>query len=250
MKEELDKIWASEYFNQGQRCFWLYNYNFFRIIDSVQFEWLNSSILHYPERAFAIADLTNGDRECQAILYFKGSDIYIQSKLNVVEPVALKKIAGSLDELFGIQDYASVLIKEDDHTFRGWSEQVYYNYEIERSVPKGVLPNFDLRLFFKDQVDGTFLSNYKAVNIDAFMKYFESFGVAGLDREKVVDYTAHIDDLSKFIKYLNARLGSDTFYAVWFQPSAFLGIGNFNILKPEDRQRLDQFGILGSDNWM
>lgn len=80
MKEELNQIWASEYFNQGQQCFWLYNYAFFRIIDSRLFELINSEILHYPERVFAIADMSNLDRECQAVLYFKDSDIYIQSR--------------------------------------------------------------------------------------------------------------------------------------------------------------------------
>lgn len=247
IKKELTKIWKKDSFISGQRCFWLYNYDVFRITDETEFVELNKNIKHLNKNVFAIADITDGDNQHTAYLYFDtktNNDIFIELKAHYSEPKPLKKVANDLNEIFGLVDWSKRLTSLDDDTFWAWMEQSYHNYEIRSITPNGVTHSIDLRIYFKEKLKGTFLSDHKEVPIDAFKKYFEYFGVYNLMVEDLFKYRPTIDELHEFVNKINTQLGNKMFYVVSFNPSAFWGIGNFELLTNDEIGQLYNFGLI------
>lgn len=247
IKEDLIKLWKTESFIRGQRCFWLYNYNFFRILDEVEFVELNKNVPHSNKNIFATSNMTNGDGEHELYLYIDtatNSDIFIQSNYHWCEPKSLRKISTDLRQLFGEQDYSKKLISKDNNDLWVWSENSFHSYEVKNTVPNGVLPNFDLRIYFKEKLKGTFLSHHKTIDINAFKKYFEHFGILDLDTESLFYYMPTIETLNTFVDKLNAQLNDKVFYVVSFNPSAFWGIGNYKLLTSAETEQLYYYGLI------
>ncbi|NML36639.1 hypothetical protein HHL17_05455 [Chitinophaga sp. G-6-1-13] len=191
--------------------------------------------------------MKNADQEHEAYIYFDTateSEIFIQSNFSWIEPKELKKISNDLNQLLGGQDYLNKLILKDDNDFWTWNEQSFHSYRIESTIPKGVFPNFDLRLFFKETIKGTFLTAHKEINTSAFKKYFEAFGLVELDTEKLFEYSPTVKILNDFVDQVNVQLGDKVFYVVSFNPSGFWGIGNFKLLTEEQQQQLNSYGLI------
>jgi hypothetical protein len=247
IKEKLNSIWKADYFMNGHKYFWLYNFNFFRFVEKDEFEEFNKEVVHRGKRIFAVADGGNSDNEPQAYLYFDTatrSKVFIQSAYDWIEPKELRKIADDLNQLFGEEDYSKIFIAKKDSAFWAWNESCFNSYSIEKVVPKGVLPNVDLRIFFKEHVNGTFLSDHKEIPIKEFYKYFETYGCASLDTEELFSFKPTAEDLDKFVGKLNAQLGKKVFYVVSFNPSDFWGIGNFEQLTPKQAEQLHNYGLI------
>jgi hypothetical protein len=245
IKNEIIKIWSTEYFKSGQKWFWLYNYNYFRLLNEIEFRDVNRELLIEGKEIFAIGG-THPDGPEHYLLFDNShlDNIYILPYGYKLQKSQAKKIAVTLNDLFNESDYAKCLIAYEDVNFWSWFDSAYNSYEITDVVPKGVLPNIDLRVYFRDSCSGIFLSDHKEINTKEFKAYFEKFGITDLNTDELFEYRPSPKDLVAFIEKINLQLGEEVFYFVSFIPSGFWGIGNFSLLTNENRTVMYKYGLL------
>lgn len=245
--QELAEIWETESFINGQKYFFLYNYKIFRFVEKEEFKEFNEKLIHLNKNIFAVADRTNGDNEHEAYLYFNtetNHEIFIQSNYHWCEPKELRKISDELTQLFGTQNYTKKLMTKNDNDFWTWYEESFQSYKIEENVPNGVIPDFDLRNYFKEKLKDTFLTDYEEFDTNAFKCYFENFGFFNLDFGNLFESKLSINSLSELVNKLNTQLNDKVFYVASFVSFGFLGIGNYKSLSIEETDKLYRYGII------
>lgn len=244
----LTHIWEKEYFKKDCRYFFLYNYSFFKLLSKEEILEANRHVFHEGKVVFAIAGSNNSDNEHKMYLYFENATryIYIQSNIRNLEPIRLKKISTSFEELFENIDPGNVLIEKNNQAFWSWFEIVFHSYfsDIEENVPTGVLPRFDLRLYFKNNFRKVFLSDHKEFNKTDLIKFFDEAGINELFFENLFEFSPYIEEIKNLIQIANSYFGEIVFYAVFFNPSGFWGIGNYKFLDNDQKEQLIKYGLI------
>lgn len=245
IEKELQEVWTSRSFKEGNRHFWLFNYNFFRILDEKEFTAYNTHPLYENKKIFAVGGQNPDEDEC--FLYYdtvlkKG--VFILSNYTWKNKRGIKKIGESVSALFETSSIADVLIAGNDSDFGTWSESVFHSSEIEEKVPKGVLPAIDLRFYFANNVPGTMLIDHNEINTKAFHSYFREFGVEELIPADFFYSFRQGEDYLTLITSINTHLKEETFFCAEFNPSGYFGVGNYKLLSKEKMQVLDSYGLI------
>lgn len=245
IETELTEIRSSFKFKKGFRYFWLYNYSFFKILDETEFEEYNRTPLIEGKKIFA-AGSTNPDDDEYYLLYDKQekSEIYIRATYKSRDTRGLKKIGNSLSGLFDGAKVADSLIPRSNEPFAYWSEALYSGSPIEENVPKGVLPLFDLRHYFKYQLKDTILSNPGEFDTKELKSYFENHGAAGLMPADFAISRPAGESYLKLVKLINEKLKEEVFFATELHTSGHCGIGKYSSLTADERKMTDYYGLI------
>lgn len=240
----LQEIWKSPSFINGDKYFWLYNYPFFRFMDANEFNLVNKEPYYPGFTIFAIADNSAGGEPSAYLLYDKDARIFINYfQTGNKGP---REIANNITEVFGTNDISKLLITQKDKAFWTWSESSFNNSSFSNSVPKGVVPGFDLRYYFKDSLPGTFLTYHEEFSRKAFTDYFAQYKLDALIPVDFAAFRTTDKQLLQLIDTLNGHLGEEVFYLVEFNPSGYWGVGNYKSLNVEQRKRLEAYGLLSN----
>lgn len=243
-KKVLEEIWTSSSFISGDKYFWLFNYEFFRFLEAPEFKIENKEPAFNGLTIFAVADY-NADKEPRGhLLYDKDFKIFI----NYYEAgnKGPKEIANNINELFGTTEITKCLITQKDKDFWSWNESSFHTSSFANNVPKGVLPKFDLRHYFKDSLPGTFITYHEDFDRVSFMKHFAQYNVDSLIPNDFVVFRTSDTKLLKLIDTINSHLGEEVFYLVDFNPSGYWGVGNYKVLNSEQKKYLKTYGLLSN----
>ena len=245
IENELKDIWSSLKFKKGFRYFWLYNYSFFKILDEAEFNQHNQSPFIEGKKIFATGTTNPDDTEyyllCDATSM---SGVYIKANYRWRDKRGLKKIGESLADLFDGSKAIDNLILENNEQFWKWSEELYCGSPIENNVPKGVLPHFDLRHYFKYKLKDTILLNRGVIDANALESYFEMHGAKGLMPGIFFDARPDGEGYLKLVNTINEILKEERFFATELHTSGHCGIGKYSSLTAEERTLTDYLGLI------
>lgn len=244
VKQVLQEIWKSPSFIGGDKYFWLYNYQFFRFMDANEFNLVNKEPYYPGFTIFAIADNSAGGEPSAFLMYDKDFKLFINYfQTGNKGP---REIANSITEIFGTNDISKLLIPQKDKAFWSWSESSFNNSYFSNSVPKGVIPGFDLRGYFKDSLPGTFLTYHEEFSRKAFTEYFAQYKLEAFIPVDFAAFRTTDKKLLQLIDTLNEHSGEEVFYLVDFNPSGYWGVGNYKVLNDEQRKHVENFGLLSN----
>jgi hypothetical protein len=242
---ELKAIWAGNSFKAGNNAFWLYNYSFFKLLDEKLFKEYNVNPSFPGKLNIATGSTNPDDDEYGLYVDITTGEIFIYAYYRAWNKRGLKRIAGSLAELFGTADIASVLVSKDDPGIWQWTDELYNGADENRPVAKGVLPFVDLRYYFRQILRDTVIIHPRGFNIDTLKNYFNEQGAGAYFPADFSDnYFGRDDWYIALVEHINAAIGNKQFFSGEFHSSGQYGFGNYAVLSEVEQQQLDYYGLI------
>lgn len=270
-------IRESKEFSEGKRCFRYANFGFFCIYSEKDIpEYHLQDIIYFARMKSNIIDLK---LDINSFLYYsKDSDevfympytkyhrIKIDNKFYVrdenfkiavrnsdgnevfVSPVKRLfpiKIANSLSELFGNININEILTEVDNEDYWLWEEEGYESPSIAENLPKCVIPNIDLRIYFKEKYPH-FLSNEFDFDRNSFVAFLtrKEKHLIDLIPSDFYAFNWYDEKLVKLMAEINLKSEKSHFNIISFEASCFWGIIDMNDISKEDAEELVRLGLV------
>jgi hypothetical protein len=155
-----------------------------------------------------------------------------------------EKVRESLLEFFDGSKATDTLISKRNEQFEDWSEALYCGSPIVENVPKGVLPHFDLRYYFKYLLKDTMLLDKGVFDINALESYFEKHGAKGLIPSNFFDSRPNGESYLQLVNKVNETLKEEMFFASELHTSGHCGLGKYSSLTADERKMADHYGLI------
>ncbi|MBL0155168.1 MAG: hypothetical protein IPP93_17495 [Chitinophagaceae bacterium] len=169
VKQVLQEIWKSTSFKNGDKYFWLYNYQFFRFMDANEFNLVNKEPYYPGFTIFAIADNSAGGEPSAFLMYDKDFKLFINYfQTGNKGP---REIANSITEIFGTNDISKLLIPQKDKAFWSWSESSFNNSSFPTAYQRRY-PGLRLAGLFQRQSAGNIFDLSRGVFQEDFYGVF------------------------------------------------------------------------------
>ncbi|HEX2629862.1 MAG TPA: hypothetical protein VHM26_12640 [Chitinophagaceae bacterium] len=239
---ELKAIWSVASFKEGSNAFWLYNYSFFTLLDEKQFKEYNQNP-PFPGKLNIATGTTNPDDD-EYGLYADTTtgEIFIYAYYKWWNKRGLKKIADSLEQMFGTADITSILVSKKDPDIWEWRGALYYGTDFP--MPKGALPSMNLGQYFHEVLRNTVIIHPRGFALSELRDYFEGQGAGAYFPADFFDRYSGVEDWHVVLTdQINTAIGDKQFFAAEFQTGEY-GFGNYASLIEAEQRQLDYYGLI------